>query len=47
MSDQPSNFYLDSIRGGARFNDLGFHGPPSSAGRGPRGFDKGRSLVVE
>ena len=30
-----------------RFNDLGFHGPPTPAGHGPCRFDKGRSLVVE
>ena len=30
-----------------RFNDFGFHGPPTPAGQGPCGFDKGRSLIVK
>ena len=30
-----------------RFNDLGFHGPPTPADQGPCGFDKGRSLTVK
>ena len=32
---------------GADFLKLGFHGPPTSAGQGPCGFDKGRSLTVK
>ena len=35
--------YLDQ----GRFNDLGFHGPPTPAGQGPIGFDNGRSLVFK
>ena len=30
-----------------RFNDLGFHGPPTPVGQGPFGLDKGRSLVAK
>ena len=35
------------IQGGGRFNDFGFHEPPTPVAQGPCGFDKERSLIVK